>query len=289
MQESDYPEVGLTSLDTVWFQVGGTLCNLACTHCLVSASPTNRTHEMMTLAQIRPYLDEAAGLGVREYYFTGGEPFLNPEMERILEATLRVGPATVLTNGVMLHPERCAELKRLADGSPYSLDLRVSLDGYDAPTNDAIRGKHSFRRVLRGVRNLVEAGLIPVITVTEIYDGAASAAGRLRFFDLLAEQGIDRPRLKIMPVFKIGAEVERSGDYASWQRLSGSNGCPEDWQHLQCSSGRMVTDLGVWVCPILVNEPRGRMGARLRDTLVPFSLEYQACWTCHVLGATCRT
>ena len=101
------PSVGLASLDTLWFQVAGTVCNLACTHCFVSSSPTNHTHEEMTLEEIRPYLQEGAALGVKEYYFTGGEPFLNPEMEAILEATLEHGPATVLTNGLLLDPGRC--------------------------------------------------------------------------------------------------------------------------------------------------------------------------------------
>ena len=102
------PQVALKSLDTLWFQVGGTVCNLACTHCFVSCSPTNHTHEVLSLAEVERYLDEAARLGVREYYFTGGEPFLNPEMEAILAATLAVGPATVLTNGLLLDPGRCA-------------------------------------------------------------------------------------------------------------------------------------------------------------------------------------
>ncbi|MGB6361227.1 MAG: radical SAM protein, partial [Thermoanaerobaculia bacterium] len=70
------PVVELRDLDTLWFQVGGTVCNLACTHCFVSCSPTNHTHEMMTLARVLPYLEEGAELGVRELYFTGGEPFL---------------------------------------------------------------------------------------------------------------------------------------------------------------------------------------------------------------------
>ena len=45
------------------------VCNLACTHCLVSSSPTNRTHEHLSLERVRPYLDEALGLGIKEYYF----------------------------------------------------------------------------------------------------------------------------------------------------------------------------------------------------------------------------
>jgi AdoMet-dependent heme synthase len=285
----DAPRVSLRSLDTLWFQVGGTVCNLACTHCFVSCSPTNHTHEFMTLEQVRCFLAEAVALGVREYYFTGGEPFLNPEMEAILAETLRVGPATVLTNGLLLDPDRCARLKALEQTSDYSLDLRVSLDGWDAATNDPIRGQGTFERILAGVRNLVEAGLNPVITVTEVHRESGTAPGKERFFELLRSMGIGRSRLKVLPVFQIGAEAERSGAYESWQRLRQGEVPEGSWDHLQCSTCRMVTDQGVWVCPILVNEPSARMGEALTDTLGAFPLAHPACWTCHVYGVSCRT
>ena len=94
---TDAPHVPLIALDTLWFQVAGTLCNLACTHCFISCSPSNHTHEQLSLDTVRRTLDEAVELGVKEYYFTGGEPFLNPEMEAIVAATLAVGPVTVRT------------------------------------------------------------------------------------------------------------------------------------------------------------------------------------------------
>ncbi|HSS52445.1 MAG TPA: radical SAM protein [Thermoanaerobaculia bacterium] len=283
------PEVALKSLDTLWFQVGGTVCNLACTHCFVSCSPTNHTHEFLSLAQVQRYLGEASRLGVREYYFTGGEPFLNPEMEAILEATLAVGPATVLTNGLLLAPARCARLKALADAAEYSLDLRVSMDGFDAESNDPIRGAGTFERIMAGLRNLHEAGLNPVITVTEVCQEATTDSGKERFFALLRAMGIERPRLKILPVFQIGAEAERGGSYESWQRLREGDAPEGSWDHLQCSACRMVTDQGVWVCPILVNEPSAKMGESLADTLGAFPLKHPACWTCHVYGVSCRT
>ncbi len=283
------PRVALRSLDTLWLQVGGTLCNLACTHCFISCSPTNYTHEMMSRATVERYLAEAAALGVREYYFTGGEPFLNPEMEAILAATLAVGPASVLTNGLLFDPARCRRLKALADASEYSLDLRVSLDGYDAATNDPIRGAGTFARVLDGLRNLAAAGMNPVLTVTEALPEAAAAEGRERFFALLRGLGISRPRLKILPVFQIGAEAERTGAYESWQRLRREDASEGGWEHLQCSACRMATDQGVWVCPILVNEPAAKMGEALADALGSFPLDHPACWTCHVYGVSCRT
>jgi MoaA/NifB/PqqE/SkfB family radical SAM enzyme len=290
------PRVRLSALDTLWFQVGGTVCNLACGHCFISCSPTNHTHEMMTLAEVEPYLTDAVRLGVKEYYFTGGEPFLNPEIEAILAAALRVGPATVLTNGLLLDPARCRRLAALAAAAEHSLDLRVSLDGWDAASNDPIRGEGTFERALAGLRNLVAAGINPVLTVTDVGGENSTDGGKERFFELLRGLGIDKPRLKVLPLFRLGAEAERTGAYESWQRLSaedaaaaGADAGAQGWDHLQCSACRMVTGRGVWVCPILVNEPAGKMGERLADALGDYPLEHPACWTCHVYGVSCRT
>jgi MoaA/NifB/PqqE/SkfB family radical SAM enzyme len=265
------------------------VCNLACSHCFISCSPTNHTHEFLSLGEVRRHLGEAAALGVKEYYFTGGEPFLNPEMEAILEATLAVGPATVLTNGLLLDPERCARLATMARTSDYSFDLRISMDGFDAESNDPIRGEGTFERVMDGAKNAHAAGINPVLTVTEVHHENATPAGRERFFELLRELGIERPRLKILPVFQLGAQAERAGAYESWQRLADGDVGESGWDHLQCSACRMVTDQGVWVCPILVNEPEGRMGETLADTLDSFPLGHPACWTCHVHGVSCKT
>jgi AdoMet-dependent heme synthase len=277
------------SLDTLWFQVAGTLCNLKCTHCFVSCSPTNHSHEMLTLSQVRGRLQEAAALGVREYYFTGGEPFLNPEMLPILEETLRQGPATVLTNGLLLPPEKCRKLKAMFDAAEYSLDLRISIDGYTAQVNDPIRGEGTFEKILRGVRNLSEAGLNPVITVTEACAEAAGEEGRARFLEWMRGIGLLRPRLKILSLFRIGAEERRLRAYESWETLKGRQLTEEEAEKLQCSSCRMVTSRGVYVCPILIDEPRARMGESLSETLRPFELFSSACFTCHEYGVTCRT
>ena len=289
MSMSAAPQVELRSLDTLWFQVSGTLCNLACTHCLVSASPTNRTHDHLSLETVERYLDEGVELGVKESYFTGGEPFLNPQMEAIIAKALEYGPVTVLTNGLLLDAARCERLAALSSGSRYSLDFRISLDGYDAASNDAIRGAGTFDRILRAVARMYGVGLNPVITVTEVCRDVTTEEGRRRFFELLAEHGIAKARLKILPLFHIGEEEQRTGAYADWQRLLAADRPEEGWDHLQCSSCRMVTSRGVWVCPILINEPSGRMGEHLADTLNPYPLSHQACWTCHVQGASCST
>ncbi len=279
-----YPEAPLLALDTLWLQVAGTLCNLQCTHCFISCSPTNTTHGMMTLEQVRAHLRDAEALGVREYYFTGGEPFLNRDLLAMIEAALVQGPVSVLTNGVLIRHDTAAHLRRLADGSEYSLDLRISLDGWDAATNDPVRGAGTFDRILAGVGHLAAAGLSPVITVTEACAGAATPEGRARLLRFLRDAGIARPRLKVMPLLRIGAEDSRTGGYAEWETLRGRVLGDGEAAALQCSSSRMVTSRGAWVCPILLDFPGARMGATLRDTLRTFELAYPACYTCHAEG-----
>src|ERR1700756_5447596 len=111
------PEVALGHLDDLWFQVAGTLCNLTCRHCFISCSPHNHSFGFLDLETVRQSLEESVRLGVKEDYFAGGEPFLNPEMAGILELTLQYGPATVLTNGTVFKEEWLARLRQVEEAS----------------------------------------------------------------------------------------------------------------------------------------------------------------------------
>jgi len=288
---NQYPIAPLYYLETLWFQVAGTLCNLLCSHCLVSANPTNRTHLMMTLEEVKRYLAESARLGVREYYFTGGEPFMNREILPILEETLKYGPANVLTNGTFIDDRLAARLKVLYDASRYSLELRISLDGTTEETNDPIRGVGSFKRILRGIQCLAKVGINPVITVTEAAPelGGLGKTGREQFYELIRSLGLRQPRMKVLSLFHIGEEESRSCGYKKNETLLGMHLTEDDLLKLQCTSSRMVTHEGAYVCPILVNDPGARMGDDIQSTLVPFRLDRGACYTCYEFGVTCRT
>src|SRR5919197_5410647 len=154
----------------------------------------------LNVATVRRYVAEAEALGVQEFYFTGGEPFLHPDLIRMVEEALAVAPVTVLTNGTLIDETMASRLVRVADGALYSLELRVSLDAATAPENDAVRGHGSFAAAMRAVRLLADRGLSPIVTATEIL--GPSPAGRLyeRLRACLIDAGVERPRIKILPV-----------------------------------------------------------------------------------------
>ena len=287
----DAPELAIAHLDTLWLQVTGTLCNLACLHCFISCGPKNDSHPFMTLAQVRDALLWAQRHGVKEFYYTGGEPFMHPDIRQMIEETLVHGPLTILTNGILIDDELAAWLADTARASRYSFDLRVSLDGTTAAENDAIRGRHTFHKILTGVERLAAAGLNPVLTVTTCHADLGAAEGRARFLDLLRERGITQPRLKLLSPFKIGREANRhggDGGYRPYEHLTNAD-LEDGGDHLQCASSRMVTANGVWPCPILIEVPEARMGNTLDDGMVTIRLDHPACYTCHVEGVSCRT
>ena len=283
------PMLELEHLDTLWLQVTGTLCNLACLHCFISCGPNNDSHEMMTVEQVRAAIEGARAQGVKEFYFTGGEPFMHESIRELIDLALAVGPLSILTNGILIDEEMASWLGERFRESRYSLDLRVSLDGTTAAENDVIRGRGTFEKILTGVDRLVEAGINPVITVTTCHAELAGAEGRARFFELLHQRGIQRPRLKFLSPFKIGREERRGGGYEEYERLEEGDLTEESKNSLQCSSCRMVTAKGAYPCPILIEVEEARMGSKLEDSLQPIELNHPACYTCFVEGVTCRT
>jgi AdoMet-dependent heme synthase len=283
----ELPIIPLQHLDQLWFQVAGTRCNLTCHHCFISCSPKNHSFGFLSLDEVLSRLDEAQALGVKEYYFTGGEPFLNPQLVEMLEATLKIGPATVLTNGTVL---RQSWLERLIDAdrqSRYSLEFRVSIDGFSAETNDPIRGVGTFERAMDGVSKLVASGFLPLITAARTWDESADLEYIDAFIRSLRAIGYDRPRLKLLPTLKLGAESQRTSGYQESERVDAQMLAGFDRSQLICDHSRIVTDRGVHVCPILIESSDSWLGQTLHESLSPFPIIHGACFTCFQFGAIC--
>jgi molybdenum cofactor biosynthesis enzyme MoaA len=287
MNTSPAPLVDLEHLDHLWFQVAGTLCNFTCLHCFISCHPKNHELGFLSLDEVLRRLEESKSVGVKEYYFTGGEPFLHPQMTDILIATLQFGPATVLTNASVLKPAWLQRLRDAEKQSIYSLEFRVSLDGCTAETNDPIRGAGTFARTMRGVQQMVGHGFLPIITAARTWRVEEEQQVVEGFVRTFQSAGYQRPRLKILPTLQLGAEVQRTCGYSSDERVTAEMMSGYDKQQLVCHHSRIVTDRGVHVCPILIEAPQSLLGRSLADSQRPFCIEHGACFTCYQYGAIC--
>jgi pyruvate-formate lyase-activating enzyme len=283
----NHPRIELAHLDNLWFQVTGTLCNLACAHCFNSSGPGVKTFGYLSLADVRRELEVGARRGVREVFFTGGEPFLHTAIAEMLSASLEYAATTVLTNGTLINDRMTDQLAEIERRSRYSLEIRVSIDSFDERTNDAIRGAGVFQRVMATVARLDRRGLLPLVTVVRTWSDAEEQAVLPGFTRILREAGYDRPRIKILPALPLGRELVRlpGAHDEPWVTEEMMRGF--DLDLLMCSNSRIVTDRGVWVCPLLVEKPDARLGDHLDDAVAGYELAHRACYSCYQYGTFC--
>ncbi|MEM9551513.1 MAG: radical SAM protein, partial [Pseudomonadota bacterium] len=147
--------VTLSAPETLWFNTG-TLCNIACLNCYIESSPTNDALVYLTKDEVRDYLDQLGDRAwpVREIGFTGGEPFMNPDMIAMARLSLERGyDVLILTNAMrpMMRDRMRTGLLDLQKEFGHRLTLRVSVDHHSANNHDAERGAGSFQKTLDGM------------------------------------------------------------------------------------------------------------------------------------------
>jgi sulfatase maturation enzyme AslB (radical SAM superfamily) len=279
--------IDLRHLDNLWIQVSGTRCNIECRHCFNNSGPRETSFGLMTLDAVSEAIAAAAARGVREIYFTGGEPFLHPQLLEMVACALTVAPTTVLTNGTLISDRIADTLAALVVDARYSLEVRISLDGYTEEMNDAIRGPGVFRLALAGAVRLARRNLLPLITVVRTWDDDDELATLAAFVRVLRDAGCDRPRLKLLPALPLGRELTRIAGLERDECVTTAMLEGFDRDLLMCSNSRLVTDRGVWVCPLLVEKHDARLGATLDEAASSYELRHQACITCWRYGTFC--
>lgn len=141
------PELGLQLTDR---------CNLRCTHCfqysedgLFQRPDFEAKNLELDIGIVERLLEDTRSVDSRVYLW-GGEPLVYrywDELVDLLAAHRR--RAILCTNGIATE-RRIESLAKLPD-----LVVLTSIDGFEEE-NDALRGKNSFRRVMRGLDALLE-------------------------------------------------------------------------------------------------------------------------------------
>src|SRR6267142_2514707 len=129
-------------------------CNLRCDYCCVRSSP-NAPRRELGLARVERIAREAADLGVKEIFVTGGEPFLLEDIGEILVACAAAAPTTVLTNGMLFTGRRAESLRALPRDR---IILQISLDSATPDRHDQHRGSGTWARTREGIQRARQHG-----------------------------------------------------------------------------------------------------------------------------------
>lgn len=281
--------VALDGLATLWFNTG-TLCNLTCQDCYIESSPTNDRLTYLSLEEVRDYLDQIDPTrdGTQEIGFTGGEPFMNPDLVPMIALSLERGfKVLVLTNAMRPMMKVADRLLPLAAQYGDRLTVRVSLDHYGQALHETERGARSWQPAIEGLQWLVRHGFA-VNVAGRLKWGEPEAAMRAGYGRLFDDIGValdsDNPvELVLFPEMDEAAEVPEITE-ACWGILGVSP------HAMMCASSRMIVKRKdaekpvVVPCTLLPYDERFEMGETLEDARQSVSLNHPHCAKFCVLG-----
>ncbi len=289
--------VTLQGATTLWFNTG-TLCNIECVNCYIESSPTNDRLEYITAEEVTDFLDQIIDCNwpTTEIAFTGGEPFMNPEMIEMTRVCLERGfEVLILTNAMlpMMRPRMQAGLQTLNTEFANQLTLRISVDHYSPALHDQERGAGSFDVTLRGMEWLRDNGIKMAVAGRTLW-GEEDATSRAGFAEFYHRHGFevdayDPSQTVLFPEMDVSVDVPEITT-ACWSILNKS---PSD---VMCSSSRMVVKRkgadkpAVLACTLLPYEPEFELGNTLAKAEGAVKLNHPHCAKFCVLGgASCST
>lgn len=258
--------VELRELNNLFIELCKKTCNLKCKHCYIKKDPYKKVKDFIHIDKVKTALSQCKDENLKYIYLTGGEPLMHPNFNDILRLCLKRTNVTVMSNGICLNDKKCRFLRKIEDEAKYEIVFKISIDHFEERKNDEIRGIGSYRKAVGAVQSLVKYGFNPIITVvnyhntpeSELQEGFEALCKKINF-------EIEDINLKIIP--NINCE--------NWSQVTQNEDISPD-----CSNSRLINTNGVWACPLLSDDYRGRCGSDLTDYSKKVYLDSQFCSFC---------
>ena len=275
-------------LKELWIHTG-TACNLACPFCLEGSHPGDGRIPGMKLSDVKPFIHEALDMGVEQFSFTGGEPFVIRDFINILDYASHHRPCFVLTNGTDPLLKRRHQVLPLLE-NPYPIHFRVSLDFPDRARHDVDRGAGSFNKALEGIRWLVDQGFqVSIARQTDADENVAAVEAAFR--SIFRDWGI--PETLAFTAFPdLGTPGSEDGSPEITENCMEKFPTRESRAHFMCTYTRMLVkrndQVRVYACTLVDDDPEYDLGGTLAESMDErIMLRHHRCFSCYRFGASC--
>ena len=276
------------NIKTLWFNTG-TLCNIECKNCYIESSPKNDSLAYLNFDEVKSFIDEAIdkNLGTNEIGFTGGEPFMNKDIMKMIDYSLRKRlKVLVLSNAMKPMLNRTKELIKL---NHSNLTIRVSIDHYEKEKHEEIRGKNTYDVMMQGLKWLNENNFNYTLATRLLWNEKEEDL-RKNFGTFIKNNNLrlDTNSPKELVTF---AEMDEKIDTpeittSCWDILN------KDPNDIMCSWSRMVVrkknskNPSVIACTLLPYADEFDLGETLTNSLQKIYLNHKHCSKFCVLGGS---
>lgn len=262
------PKVELSSFDNLFIELTNQNCNLKCKHCYINFEPYKKIKDFIPIEQIKQAIKDLESFDIKMIYLTGGEPLLHPDFNAILRFCLKHKPVTIFSNGININDKKARFLKKVEDEDKNELFFNISIDSFDERKNDDLRGRGSFRKSIGAIQSLVKYAFTPTIKYTNFYNDSEESildmmAAAFERYNLSENDIV----LEILPYFDKKLNLDMPNKDVNILNLC-------------CKNSRILTNKGIFNCPILVNDYRARSGSTFEAFSKKCYLETEICAQC---------
>lgn len=261
------PVVELTEFNNLFIELTAKNCNQRCKHCYIDFPLSKNVKDFISIDKIRCALSDTKNDNIQVIYLTGAEPMTHPDFNTILRLCLKRASVCICTNATFINEKKARFLKKVEDESTNEIIFKLSIDHYNEIKNDDIRGRGAYRQTLNAIKSLIKYNFNPILSIVNYYNEDEKVLVE-EFNKLCSKIGFETTDFNFQ-INKYYNKYKPASD--DFELKSGD---------FDCKKGRVLTDKGVYVCPFLANDHRGRMGSDFKDFSRKMYLETGFCVTC---------
>lgn len=260
--------VTMKELKNIFIELTAKNCNMHCKHCYIDFPKFKKVDDFIKPETIKTALKDTEGENIDCIYLTGAEPMTHPDFNAILRYCLTKTNVCICTNGSFINEKKARFLKKVEEESDYKILYKISLDHYDELQNDSIRYRGAFRHAVFAMKHLLKYDFITIVAVTNYFN--------------LPEQEIYKGFLNLFEKNNLNLTIENIRISPCYKQENQTNDPPELTQNANpdCTNSRTLTTTGIYTCPFLAGDYRGRCGSTFADYNKKSSLETNFCNIC---------
>ncbi len=264
------PVYKLDKLNNLFIELTAKNCNQRCSSCYIDFPISKKTKDFLAIDKIKKALEDIQESDLHCIYFTGGEPMTHPDFNAILRLCLKRCNVCICTNSSFLNEKKIRFLKKVEDENGENtthnqIFFRLSLAHFDEQESDKVKYRGHFRQTISALKILSRYNFTSVLSIQNFYQLSYMVLQE-NFAKLFLQNEITNTDLQINVSYPVNEK----------------NDSVYPAQKTDCMYGRILTQNGVYSCPFLSNDYRGRMGATFKDYSKSVTAETDFCTACSV-------
>ena len=253
----------LEELNNIFIELTAKNCNQRCSNCYIDFPMSKNVKDFISIDKIKEAIEDTKFENLYCIYLTGAEPMMHPDFNTILRLCLKRCNVCICTNASFLNEKKIRFLKKVEEEGNNQIFFKVSLAHFNELESDKVKYRGNYRQTIYALKTLSRYNFNSVLSIQNFYKLNPNEIQE-EFYQIFKAQEITNSDLQITVSYP---------DFEDENFAKPSN-------KTDCMYGRTLCQNGVYTCPFLANDYRGRSGSSFKDFSTTVMAETDFCATC---------